>query len=403
MSDAVCEEAAARGHLPRGVLARILWRLLRRLECGSVSVTLPDGQRLSMRGAVDGPAGQFHLHRWRMLRRLLSGGDIGFAESYADGDWSSPDLAALIEVAARNQSLVNGPGGGFWLARLANRLHHALRANTPSGSRRNIMSHYDLGNDFYTLWLDPGMSYSSGIFRSASDSLDAAQREKQDRVLEMLSLRPGQTVLEIGMGWGGLVERLVRSGGRLTGVTLSPSQLSYCAARMRRAGLTADLRLEDYREIEGTFDRIVSIEMLEAVGEKWWPLFFERLRQGLAEDGIAVLQTITIADERFPAYRRGTDFIQRHIFPGGMLPAPSILRTHIEQAGLVIEKVEMFGESYALTLKRWAERFEAAWPEIAALGFTPRFKRVWEYYLAYCEAGFRAGAIDVGLWRLSRR
>jgi len=403
MSDAICEEAAACGHLPRGVLARILRRLLRRLECGSLSVTLPDGQRLSMRGAVDGPAGQFHLHRWRTLRRLLSGGDIGFAESYADGDWSSPDLTTLIELAALNQPLVNGPGGGVWLARLANRLYHMLRANTLSGSRRNIISHYDLGNDFYALWLDPGMTYSSGIFRNAADSLETAQREKQDRVLEMLSLSPGQSVLEIGIGWGGLVERLVRSGGRVTGVTLSPSQLSYSAGRLRHSGLMADIQLRDYREIEGTFDRIVSIEMLEAVGEKWWPVFFQRLRHGLAADGLAVLQTITIADERFPAYRRGADFIQRHIFPGGMLPSPSILRTHIEQAGLVIEKVEMFGESYALTLKCWRERFEAAWPRIAAQGFTPHFKRMWEYYLAYCEAGFRARAIDVGLWRLRPR
>ena len=403
MNDAVCDEAAGDGRRPRGVLALILWRLLRRLDCGSLSVTLPDGQRLSIRGTVDGPVGQLHLHRWRTLRRLLSDGDIGFGESYADGDWSSPDLTALIELAARNPSLVSGPGGGFWAARLANRLRHMLRANTLPGSRRNVMSHYDLGNDFYALWLDQGMSYSSGIFRDASDSLEAAQREKQDRVLEMLSLRAGHSVLEIGIGWGGLAERLVRSGGHLTGVTLSPSQLSYCAARMRHAGLMADLRLRDYREIEGTFDRIVSIEMLEAVGEKWWPLFFERLRQGLAADGIAVLQSIVIADERFPAYRRGPDFIQRHIFPGGMLPAPSIIRSHAEQAGLVIDKVEMFGGSYALTLKRWRERFEAAWPEIAAQGFAPRFKRMWEYYLAYCEAGFRAGAIDVGLWRMRLR
>jgi cyclopropane-fatty-acyl-phospholipid synthase len=342
------------------------------------------------------------LNRWRGLRRLLLGGDIGAAEAYIDGDWSSPDLVAIIEVAARNQPSIPGVDGGTWPSRLLNRLRHLARANTLAGSRRNIVQHYDLGNDFYRSWLDDGMSYSSALFQSPDQTLEAAQTAKQDRVMALLEPRPGQSALEIGIGWGGVAERLARAGARLTGLTLSPAQLGFAKDRLAGAGLEADLRLQDYREIEGRFDRIVSIEMLEAVGEAWWPVYFATLRRSLAEGGIIVLQTITIADERFAAYRRAADFIQRHVFPGGMLPSPSALRAEIVRAGLVIEAVETFGASYARTLQLWRERFEAAWPAIERMGFPPRFKRLWDYYLAYCEAGFRAGAIDVGLWRLRR-
>jgi cyclopropane-fatty-acyl-phospholipid synthase len=402
MTDATCEQARAGWRAPRP-FAALIAKALSDIQRGSLAVNLPDGRRIAARGTVDGPAGAIDIHRWRTLRRLVLGGDIGVAEAYIDGDWSSPDLAALIEVAAYNQAALPGADGGAWPSRLLNRLYHLFRANTPAGSRRNIISHYDLGNDFYAQWLDAGMSYSSGIFKAPTDSLEAAQAAKQGRILDLLSLAPKQSVLEIGIGWGGLAERLVRAGGRVTGVTLSPSQLSYAAARLRGEGLVADLHLQDYREIEGSFDRIVSIEMLEAVGEEWWPVFFETLRRKLAPGGIAVLQTITISDERFAAYRRGTDFIQRHIFPGGMLPSPSRLRAEIDRAGLAVDTVETFGASYALTLQHWRERFEKAWPDIAAQGFPPRFKRLWDYYLCYCEAGFRAAALDVGLWRLSIR
>jgi len=398
-----CDEAFPEWRAPRGPLALLVGRLLSGVECGGLVATLPDGQRLTTRGALEGPTGQIQIDRWRMLRCLLIGGDIGFAESYMDGDWSSPDLCALIEMAARNQSALPGAGGGLWLSRFANRLRHLLRANSLVGSRRNIIAHYDLGNEFYSQWLDPGMSYSSGLYAAPGAGLEEAQAAKQERVLQLLSPQPGQSALEIGIGWGGLAERLARAGLRVEGVTLSPSQLLFAARRLARAGLRADLRLKDYREISGSFDRIVSIEMLEAVGEQWWPLFFERLKQRLAPEGIAVLQSITIADERFAAYRRGTDFIQRHIFPGGMLPSPSVLRGLIERAGLAVESVETFGASYALTLRAWRERFDAAWPRIESQGFAPRFKRMWDYYLAYCEAGFRAGALDVGLWRLRHR
>lgn len=375
-------------------------RLLPRLDCGSLTMILPNGRRLATQGSGDGPAGVVALHRWRALRRLLLGGDVGAADAYIDGDWSSPNLVSLIELAARNQPSIPGAEGGAWPVRLFNRLRHLARANTLAGSRRNIIQHYDLGNDFYRSWLDNGMSYSSALFSAPDQDLEAAQTAKQDRVMALLDPKPGQSALEIGIGWGGVAERLVQAGARVTGLTLSPAQLGYAEGRLVQAGLEADLRLQDYREIQGRFERIVSIEMLEAVGEAWWPVYFDMLRRSLAEDGVIVLQTITIADERFAAYRRSADFIQRHIFPGGMLPSPGALRAEIARAGLVVEAVETFGASYARTLELWRERFEAAWPAIELLGFPPRFKRLWDYYLAYCEAGFRAGAIDVGLWRL---
>jgi cyclopropane-fatty-acyl-phospholipid synthase len=402
MSDAASEEVSA-GRVGRGPVSFLLRRLLPRLDCGTLTVVLPNGRRFALKGAGEGPAGLVALHRWRALRRLVQGGDIGFAEAYRDGDWSSPDLVALIEVVARNQALIPGAESAPGPSRLINRLRHLARNNSLAGSRRNIVEHYDLGNAFYRLWLDEGMSYSSALFQSPGQSLEAAQTAKQDRVMAMLDARPGQSALEIGIGWGGVAERLARAGGRVTGLTLSPSQLRYAEARLADAGLTADLRLQDYREIEGRFDRIVSIEMLEAVGEAWWPVYFAKLQALLGEDGIIVLQTISIADERFEAYRRSVDFIQRHIFPGGMLPSPAALRAEIDRAGLVVETVETFGDSYARTLELWRERFEAAWPKIAALGFPPHFKRMWDYYLAYCEAGFRSGAVDVGLWRLRRK
>jgi cyclopropane-fatty-acyl-phospholipid synthase len=382
--------------------ALLLYRLLRRLQCGTLTVVLPNGQSVTHRKETPGPDAVLLLHRWRALLRLVVSGDTGFAEAYMDGDWSSPDLTALVELAARNQAKIPGADGGAWPMRLLHRWQHRARANTPAGSRRNIEQHYDLGNAFYARWLDAGMSYSSALFRTADQSLEEAQAAKQDRVLDLLDVQRGHAVLEIGCGWGGLAERLAATGCHVTAVTLSPAQHAFAQARLARAGLAdrVDLRLQDYRSIEGTFDRIVSIEMLEAVGEAWWPTWFELLHTRLRPGGVTVFQTITIADTRFEVYRRGADFIQRYIFPGGMLPSPAALRSQIERAGFAVHMTEAFGASYARTLSLWQERFQGAWPDIAELGFSMRFKRMWEYYLSYCEAGFRAGAVDVGLWRL---
>lgn len=399
MADGAQHDAALR---PRRPGALLLSRVLRRLQCGTLTVVLPDGQNVTHRTGVSGPEAVLLLHRWRGLARLLTSGGIGFAEAYMAGDWSSPDVTALLELAARNQPERPPLEAIAWPVRRLHRLQHRARANTPEGSRRNIEQHYDLSNDFYARWLDASMSYSSALFRDAGQSLEDAQIAKQDRVLALLDVRPGQTVLEIGCGWGGLAERLAAAGCHVSAVTLSPAQHRHAGLRLQRAGLAdrVDLRVQDYRSIDGVYDRIVSIEMLEAVGEAWWPAWFDGLRTRLCAGGVAVFQSITIDDARFARYRRNADFIQRYIFPGGMLPCPAVLRSQAARAGLAVHSTDMFGASYARTLRLWQERFQAAWPDIAASGFSPRFKRMWEYYLAYCEAGFRAARVDVGLWRL---
>jgi cyclopropane-fatty-acyl-phospholipid synthase len=372
--------------------------LLSNVRCGRLTLVTPSGRHLTHTPIAPGPEGVMVLHRWRTLRRLLTGGDVAGGEAFMDGDWTSPDLPSLIELVARNATLGQAIGGR-WFARALNVLRHRLNANTERGSKRNIVRHYDLGNAFYAAWLDPGMSYSSALYRTGQETLEDAQTAKQDRILALLAAEPGQRVLEIGCGWGGLAERLVRHARcHVTGLTLSPAQLG--AARDRVP--TADLRLQDYRAITGTFDRIVSIEMLEAVGEAWWPTYFTTLHDRLKPGGVGVLQAITIAEDRFDEYRSCADFIQRYIFPGGMLPSQTEMRRQIAQAGLVLRSVETFGESYARTLAEWRRRFLSTWPDIARLGFDLRFKRMWEYYLSYCEAGFRSSATDVGLYVVAR-
>ena len=394
------DRLAAANLLPQrgGLATRMLRRICASLRCGTLVVTTPEGQRFCHRAGAPGPEAEVVIHRWRVLRRLVFGGDIALAEAFMDGDWSSPDVTALIELGARNSATLERVIQGSAPLRWLNRLLHLRRANTRSGSRRNIEAHYDLGNDFYRLWLDAGMTYSSALYPTPELTLEQAQTAKQDRVLAMLALQPGQAVLEIGIGWGGMAERLVQAGGAVTGLTLSPSQLAY--ARERLAGRGADLRLQDYRDETGEYARIVSIEMLEAVGEAYWPAYFAQVKRCLAPGGAAVVQVITIEDSRFANYRANPDFIQRYVFPGGMLPSPSVMHAQAARAGLRVAAVECFGLDYARTLAEWRQRFEAAWPEIAAQGFPPRFRRLWHYYLSYCEAGFRAGALDVGLWRL---
>jgi cyclopropane-fatty-acyl-phospholipid synthase len=385
---------------------RFLAVLLERIAVGRLEVIAPNGESIGHQAATPGPAATLVLHRWRALRRLLFGGDLGFAEAYMDGDWSSPDVPSLIEFAARNQSALGKSIEGLGLLKPLNRLLHRSRANTRAGSRRNIEAHYDLGNEFYAAWLDGGMTYSSALFTAPGMSLEDAQAAKLARVTDLLGLAGGERVLEIGCGWGGLAEHLIRAAGcHVTGITLSPAQLAHARARLARAGMAdrADMRHEDYRDTEGTFDRIVSIEMFEAVGMEYWATYFARLRERLARGGSAVLQVITIEDRRFEGYRATADFIQRHIFPGGMLPSPTALRRCIAEAGLLLTHEEAFGLSYAATLAEWRRRFHRAWPDVRKLGFDERFRRKWDYYLAYCEGGFRAGAIDVGLYRLTHR
>jgi cyclopropane-fatty-acyl-phospholipid synthase len=372
-------------------------KLLQNIEGGSLRLVLPDGQTLHL---GHGPErATLQVNDERVFRRVLAEGDIGFGESWIDGDWHSDQPAELLTLLAENRRQLARAVHGSWLPLLGHRLRHLLRSNTRSGSKRNILAHYDLGNDFYKLWLDPSMSYSAALFGpDPQQSLEQAQRRKYVRLLEMLDPAPGDTILEIGCGWGGLAEiATTEFGCRVHGVTLSPAQLDWSRARAQRKGFAdlAGFSLTDYRDIRGRYDHIVSIEMFEAVGERFWPGYFAQLNGCLKPGGHAAIQTITIADERFAAYRRGTDFIQRHIFPGGMLPSPGVFARRAAGAGLSVLDRHAFGSDYALTLAHWHREFEAAWPQIAAQGFDDRFRRLWRFYLAYCEAGFRSGATDV--------
>jgi cyclopropane-fatty-acyl-phospholipid synthase len=389
--------------LSRSLTEALLRRMLRGLACGQLVVDTPAGDRLVFDGHRPGPQARLTIHSWRCIWRLATDWDIGFAEAYRVGDWSSPNLGTLLSFACHNNAALERLRTRvprFWL-----KLRHALNRNSRRGSRRNIAAHYDLGNDFYEQWLDAGMTYSAGLFSSAGQTLEEAQDAKLDRVIDMLDLSRGETVLEIGCGWGGLAERLMdRRDCVVTGVTLSTEQLAFAQQRLRNHAQSGrcDLRLQDYRDTRGEFDRVVSIEMLEAVGEVYWPTYFKKLRESLRPAGSAILQVITIDDARFESYRRRPDFIQKYIFPGGMLPTIQIIEREITKAGLQLVANEFFGESYARTLEEWRLRFQKAWPKIEVLGFGESFKRTWEYYLAYCQVGFETGALNVGLYKITR-
>ncbi|MGX5722425.1 class I SAM-dependent methyltransferase [Shinella zoogloeoides] len=374
------------------------------VDIGKITVVLPSGERIEHIGARPGPSAAINIHKWRAVRRLATGGDLGFAEAYIDGDWSTPDLEATLELAARNIGMLDGKISGRLAVRLLQRFRHVLRANNKTGSRKNIAYHYDLGNAFYREWLDPSMTYSSALYTEPTLSLEEAQRAKIDRVKQLLSIEGGERVLEIGCGWGALAASLGQAGATVDGVTLSCAQLDHATECIRANSLQEAVRLQlkDYRDITGSYDRIVSIEMLEAVGEAYWPLFFKTLQQRLRAGGRAVLQVITIDESRFAAYRGGADFIQRHVFPGGMLPTKGIIQEQATRAGLQLVQSEYFGLDYARTLLEWRRRFHAAWPRINALGYSEQFHRLWDYYLCYCAAGFKAGTIDVGLYVLER-
>jgi len=387
-----------------GALHRLLRPFLKELQIGSLTVTLPSGATIRHQGMLPGPEAVLTVRRWRALWWMMFEGAIGLARAYIEDDCRSPDLRALLDFGMQNEATAAEAAWRLQLSHLRERIRHARRANTKRGSRRNIAAHYDLGNDFYALWLDAGMNYSSARFSDAAQTLEQAQEAKLDRIAEFLEVTPTQRVLEIGCGWGPLAERLIeRHGCQLTGLTLSTEQLEFARARLSRRGMTenAELQLQDYRDVQGRFERIVSIEMLEAVGERYWPAYFSKLRQALTETGVAVLQAITIAEPRFADYRRQPDFIQRYIFPGGMLPTMAIIRREAARAGLRLVAHESFGASYVRTLAEWRRRFLERWPDIEALGFDLRFKRMWEYYLSYCEVGFAAGAVDVNLLKLA--
>jgi cyclopropane-fatty-acyl-phospholipid synthase len=376
----------------------LLLRFVRDVRYGTLHVRLPDGKQHSFAGAEPGPEATLILNTGRVARRFLVGGSVGFAESYIDGDWDSPDLAGLLELLDRNYAAWSEHYSGRLATRLARRVMHLLRGNSRRGSRRNIHAHYDLGNDFFAAWLDPTLTYSSARFVGGIDDLETAQLEKYRSLARLIGLTPGQKLLEIGSGWGSFAILAAREfGAKVRSLTISKEQHAYASRRVQQLGLNeqVEIALRDYRDVDGRYDRIASIEMFEAVGEAWWPTFFGKVRDALVPGGMAGLQIITIADRYFADYRRGTDFIQRYVFPGGMLPSPSVLRDQLTRAGLGLRDQVAFGASYARTLGIWGRSFDAAWEKVAKLGFDERFRRIWTYYLAYCEAGFRTGSTDV--------
>ena len=387
-----------------GLAARWLVDRLARLRYGRLTVHFGSVGAQTLLGAEAGPVANLSIRRpWRLAGRVLARGDLGLAEGYIAGDCDTPQPAHLLELLAVNeeQLLATATPG---LGRLLDRLQHRRRRNNRRGSRRNIAFHYDLGNDFYRLWLDPTMTYSAALFAQPGESLEVAQARKYQRVLDRLNAAPGAHILEIGCGWGGFAEHAARRGYRVTGITLSREQLAYASERITAAGLgdRVELRLQDYRDVVETYDHVVSIEMFEAVGEEYWRAYFDTVRRVLRPGGRASLQVITIDADYFEAYRRSADFVQKYVFPGGLLPSVPAFDAAARASGLEVRDRSFHGIDYADTLRRWDASFRAAREGVLALGFDERFLRLWRYYLGYCEAGFRTGRIDLMQVALAR-
>jgi cyclopropane-fatty-acyl-phospholipid synthase len=374
-------------------------------EAGTLTFVLPSGRALRIEGRAPGPDGVLIVRDFRFVSRVLANADIGFAEGFMAGEWDTPDLSQLLEAFTLNLDRIGRLMRGNPIARAVNFIGHTLNRNSKTGSRRNIYAHYDLGNAFYSRWLDQTMTYSSARYERPGQPLSEAQRNKYASLAREIGLGPDNHVLEIGCGWGGFAEFAAKEiGARVTGVTISPSQYEFAKRRLFEAGLAdkTEIRLTDYRDVEGSFDRVASIEMFEAVGEEYWGAYFRKVRDVLSPGGRAGLQIITIKDELFAAYRRRADFIQKYIFPGGMLPSETRLREEAARAGLEWRNIVRFGQNYADTLAEWGKRFEGAWDDIRKLGFDERFRRLWRFYLSYCEAGFRTERTNVVQLSLSR-
>jgi cyclopropane-fatty-acyl-phospholipid synthase len=387
---------------------RTVLRLLQDLPCGVLDLQAPDGSHARFGHPRPGePRAAIRITDWAVCSAVLRRGDIGFAEAFIEGQWSSPDLVDLMRLALANRGALERMIFGSRWGSILSRLRHLLNRNSRRGSRRNIHAHYDLGNPFYRLWLDETMNYSSALFEGDLERpMAVAQRAKLQRALDACGVQPGQRLLEIGFGWGALAETAaVERGAEVVGVTLSAEQLAFARERLASRGgaQTAELRLQDYRDIaDGPFDAVVSIEMFEAVGRAYWGAFFSQLRRLLKPGGRACIQTITIRDDLFERYLHSTDFIQQYVFPGGQLPSVRAFRAEAERAGLTVTDSFAFGEDYAETLRRWRQRFLAQSTPIRSLGFDTRFMRTWEFYLAYCEAAFASGNTSVVQFTLAR-
>lgn len=393
----VLTSTAGQAALPRYFASA--FDIARKMGRGRIDFVLPDGRRFRAEGAKPGPVAELVVHNPDCFARLIREGDLGFCEAYLDGWWSTPDLQALMDlVQLPENDPVNDGYPGMGLVRFYEKLRFWLQSNSKVQARKNISYHYDLGNAFYRLWLDETMTYSSAVFRTGQESLEAAQTEKYRSMVDQMGAKPGDHVLEIGCGWGGFAEYAAKERGlRVTGLTISQAQYDYAVERMEKAGLSdrVTIKLQDYRDERGLYDGVASIEMFEAVGEKYWPVYFNALRDRLKPGAKATLQIITIADKRWEVYRRSVDFIQKYIFPGGMLPSPSVLRAEVERAGLRVAGSVEFGLSYSQTLRRWHDTFNARWEEVSKMGFDDRFRRMWNFYLTSCAGAFEGGNCDV--------
>jgi cyclopropane-fatty-acyl-phospholipid synthase len=398
MTATTLSDIQAPAHAPRG-FGLFLRLLAANWTWGRLTLKLPDGAMHELVGKVQGRSAVLEIRDYNVARRVLANGDIGFAEGYMADEWDSPDLAVLLEVLVENYDHIHRLFNGSLPMKVINWISHRLRRNSRRGARKNIHAHYDLGNEFYASWLDETMTYSSARYAAKDEALAVAQARKYESLARRMDLKAGQSVLEIGCGWGGFAEYAAREvGAKVTAITISQEQYDFARQRTQRAGLgeQVSIQLVDYRDVTGQFDRVASIEMFEAVGQEYWPTYFGKIAEVLAPGGRAALQIITIQDALFEEYAVRTDFIQKYIFPGGMLPSEARLKPVIEAAGLSWQSVERFGQDYADTLAAWDRRFQSSWSDIQRLqGFDERFRRMWRFYLGYCEAGFRSGRTDV--------
>ena len=383
-------------NLPR-YFARV-FDLVGKLNSGRVDFILPDGRRFRAEGSKPGPVAEVTINNPDVFARLVREGDLGFCDAYLDGWWTTPDLQAFMDfIHADNDDMYDG-FPGMALVRAWEKARFWFQSNTKRQALKNISYHYDLGNDFYSLWLDETMTYSSALFNTSQESLEKAQIAKYASMVDQMGVKPGDHVLEIGCGWGGFAEYAAKERGlKVTGLTISKEQLEYAQKRIKIKGLSdkVNLKLQDYRDETGVYDGVASIEMFEAVGEKYWPVYFDKIKQCLKPGKQATLQIITIQDARWEVYRKSVDFIQKYIFPGGMLPSPSVLRKEVHRAGLSVQHSIEFGKSYSQTLRRWFEVFNNKWDNISAMGFDDRFRRMWNFYLTSCAATFESGNCDV--------
>ena len=383
-------------NLPR-YFARV-FNLVRKLNSGRVDFILPDGRQFRAEGAKPGPVAEVFIKNPDVFARLVREGDLGFSDAYLDGWWTTPDLQAFMDFIHADNDDMYDEFPGMGLVRAWEKARFWFQSNSKRQALKNISYHYDLGNDFYKLWLDDTMTYSSALFSTSQESLENAQVAKYASMIDQMGVKPGDHVLEIGCGWGGFAEYAAKERGlKVTGLTISKEQLDFARKRINNNGLgdKVNLKLQDYRDETGVYDGVASIEMFEAVGEKYWPIYFNKVKQCLKPGKQATLQIITIHDARWEVYRKGVDFIQKYIFPGGMLPSPTVLRQEVAKAGLNVQHSIEFGKSYSQTLRRWFEVFNDQWDTISGMGFDDRFRRMWNFYLTSCAATFESGNCDV--------